>query len=125
LTPSATDLVIIGAGPAGLAAGVEATRRGLRTLLLDENPAPGGRIWQALDRGASDTDEAAGLTLIRAFASSGAEARYGAGVWAIEPDGLCSGARTASRIRYAHAGFYWRPERPNGRCQFPAGLGPA
>jgi NADPH-dependent 2,4-dienoyl-CoA reductase/sulfur reductase-like enzyme len=89
LTASETDLVIIGAGPAGLAAGVEAARRGLRTLLLDENSAPGGRIWQALEhRGASDADEAAGLDLIRGFASSGAQVRYGAGVWGIEPDGV-------------------------------------
>ncbi len=88
LTRSEIDLVIIGAGPAGLAAGVEAARRGLRTLLLDENPAPGGRIWQALEhRGAGDPDEAAGLDLIRDFASSGAQVRYDSGVWAIEPDG--------------------------------------
>ena len=89
MTASETDLLIIGAGPAGLAAGVEAARRGMRTLLLDENAAPGGRIWQALEhRGAGDADEAAGLELIRAFASSGAQARYGAGVWGIEPDGM-------------------------------------
>jgi NADPH-dependent 2,4-dienoyl-CoA reductase/sulfur reductase-like enzyme len=85
LTHSEADLVIVGAGPAGLAAGVEAARHGLRTLLLDENAAPGGRIWQALERrGARDDDEAAGLALIREFAECGAEARYGAGVWGME-----------------------------------------
>ena len=84
----AADVVIVGAGPAGIAAGIETARRGLRTLLLDENPAAGGRIWQALEaRGASDPDEDEGLALIRAFSASGAQARFGASVWAIEPDG--------------------------------------
>jgi len=90
LTPSATEagVVIVGAGPAGLAAAVETAKRGLRTVLLDENPAPGGRIWQAIEaRGASDADEEAGIALIREFRASGAEAWYGSSVWGIEPDG--------------------------------------
>ena len=43
------DLIIVGAGPAGVAAAIEARARGLSVLLLDENAAPGGRIWQALE----------------------------------------------------------------------------
>jgi NADPH-dependent 2,4-dienoyl-CoA reductase/sulfur reductase-like enzyme len=93
LTRSATepdaDIVIVGAGPAGLAAGVEAARRGLRTVLLDENQAAGGRIWQALEaRGGSNPDDEAGVTLIRQFAASSVDTRYGASVWGIEPDGV-------------------------------------
>ena len=37
------DLVIIGAGPAGMAASVYGSRAGLKTLLLD-NGAPGGKL---------------------------------------------------------------------------------
>ncbi|MGB1177486.1 MAG: FAD-dependent oxidoreductase, partial [Candidatus Puniceispirillaceae bacterium] len=36
------DLVIIGAGPAGMAAAIEASNGGLTTLVLDDQPAPGG-----------------------------------------------------------------------------------
>ncbi len=82
------DLIIIGAGPAGVSAAIEARTHGLSVLLLDENAAPGGRIWQALEsRGAGDADEAAALDTLRAFRGCGADASWRAAVWAIEPDG--------------------------------------
>jgi D-hydroxyproline dehydrogenase subunit alpha len=40
------DVVIVGAGPAGLAAADEAARAGARTALIDDNPRPGGQIWR-------------------------------------------------------------------------------
>ena len=82
------DLIIVGAGPAGISAAIEARTHGLSVLLLDENAAPGGRIWQALEfRGAGDADEAAALETLRTFRTCGADARWRAAVWAIEPDG--------------------------------------
>lgn len=47
-TPStaACDLLIVGAGPAGLAAALAAAPSGARIVLLDDNPAPGGQIWR-------------------------------------------------------------------------------
>jgi sarcosine oxidase, subunit alpha len=36
------DVVVIGAGPSGLAAALAAAERGATVLLVDENPAPGG-----------------------------------------------------------------------------------
>jgi NADPH-dependent 2,4-dienoyl-CoA reductase/sulfur reductase-like enzyme len=82
------DLLIVGAGPAGLGAAVEAVEHGLSVMLLDENPAPGGRIWQALEtRGAKDAEDAAALALIQRFRAGTTQTHYGATVWAIEPDG--------------------------------------
>jgi NADPH-dependent 2,4-dienoyl-CoA reductase/sulfur reductase-like enzyme len=40
------DLLIVGAGPAGLAAALAAAPSGARIALLDDNPAPGGQIWR-------------------------------------------------------------------------------
>ncbi|MGN7932995.1 NADPH-dependent 2,4-dienoyl-CoA reductase, sulfur reductase [Pseudomonas sp. NFACC09-4] len=41
-----TDLLIIGAGPAGMAAALAAAGSGARIVLLDDNPSPGGQIWR-------------------------------------------------------------------------------
>ena len=38
------DLVIVGAGPAGLAAAAEAARQTATVVVLDESPRPGGRL---------------------------------------------------------------------------------
>jgi NADPH-dependent 2,4-dienoyl-CoA reductase/sulfur reductase-like enzyme len=40
------DVVIVGAGPAGLAAARRASECGVRVALVDDNPAPGGQIWR-------------------------------------------------------------------------------
>jgi NADPH-dependent 2,4-dienoyl-CoA reductase/sulfur reductase-like enzyme len=40
------DLLIIGAGPAGMAAALAAAPSGARIVLLDDNPSPGGQIWR-------------------------------------------------------------------------------
>ncbi|OSQ36731.1 sarcosine oxidase subunit alpha [Thalassospira mesophila] len=39
-----TDVLVIGAGPAGLAAALSASRAGLRVTLVDENPEAGGTL---------------------------------------------------------------------------------
>lgn len=40
------NLLIIGAGPAGMAAALAAAPTGLRIAILDDNPQPGGQIWR-------------------------------------------------------------------------------
>lgn len=40
------QVVVVGAGPAGLAAAVRASEAGCTTLLLDREPRPGGQIWR-------------------------------------------------------------------------------
>ena len=45
---SSVDLAIVGAGPAGLSAALAAASCGLRPVVIDENPAPGGQIYRQL-----------------------------------------------------------------------------
>jgi NADPH-dependent 2,4-dienoyl-CoA reductase/sulfur reductase-like enzyme len=40
------EVVVVGGGPAGIAAAVHAAESGARTLLLDEHRRPGGQIWR-------------------------------------------------------------------------------
>lgn len=40
------DIVVVGAGPAGIAAATEAADRGASVLLLDQAPHRGGQIWR-------------------------------------------------------------------------------
>lgn len=40
------DILVVGAGPAGIAAAVSAAGAGKRVALVDDNPAPGGQIWR-------------------------------------------------------------------------------
>ena len=42
----ARDLLVVGAGPAGMAAAWRAAQNGLRVLVVDDNPAAGGQIWR-------------------------------------------------------------------------------
>ena len=44
------DLAVVGAGPAGLAAAVEASACGLSVVVLDEQPTIGGQIYRHIER---------------------------------------------------------------------------
>ncbi|RYY67054.1 MAG: FAD-binding protein, partial [Comamonadaceae bacterium] len=109
-SPDVIDLVIVGAGPAGLAAACEARAAGLGVVLLDEQPATGGQIYRAVDaaspkrRAVLGEDYAAGAELTRAFAASGAAHVAGAAVWNVGRDltvnYLHGGANRAVQARH-------------------------
>ena len=44
-----TDVIVIGAGPAGMSAAVELSESGLGVVVLDMQPSPGGQIFRALE----------------------------------------------------------------------------
>jgi len=46
--PAACDVVVVGAGPGGLAAAVECARDGAATVILDEQAGPGGQIYRGI-----------------------------------------------------------------------------
>lgn len=47
---AAYDALIVGAGPAGLAAAYRAANAGLRVAVVDDNPNAGGQIWRGGDK---------------------------------------------------------------------------
>ncbi len=90
---AACDLVILGAGPAGMSAAIAASRCGLSTIVLDDQPEPGGQIYRAVERRARSgdaanlgQDDAAGAALVEAFRRCGADYRPATQVWQIERD---------------------------------------
>ncbi len=88
---TAVDLIVVGAGPAGLAAATTAADAGLKTVLLDEQPAAGGQIYRAVTgagaaRGAVlGRDYLAGAGLVQAMQAADVQHLTGAVVWQIEP----------------------------------------
>ncbi|MEW6263995.1 MAG: FAD-dependent oxidoreductase [Thermodesulfobacteriota bacterium] len=44
------EMIAIGAGPAGLAAAIEAARRGVEVIVFDENDRPGGQLFKQIHK---------------------------------------------------------------------------
>ena len=90
------DLAIVGAGPAGMAAAVEAAEHGLSVTVLDDQPEPGGQIWRGIERAGPDLsailgDEyEAGRALVEDFRSARIDYRPNSAVWRLD-----AGARIA------------------------------
>lgn len=86
------DLIVIGAGPAGMSAALTAAGQGLKTLLLDEQLRPGGQIYRnitAVKPTVADLlgpDYRHGATLVQRLARSGVELGFGTLVWDIARD---------------------------------------
>jgi NADPH-dependent 2,4-dienoyl-CoA reductase/sulfur reductase-like enzyme len=86
------DLIIIGAGPAGMAAALTATRLGLKTALLDEQPRAGGQIYRNVRNAAPEVarilgpDYLHGETLAARLNDGNVDLHFGATVWDIAPD---------------------------------------
>ncbi len=99
-----TDLAVIGAGPAGLAAALAAARRGIRVALVDAAPRPGGQYFR---------QPAPGL------GTEGAVPRHGRRTWTRLRDAL---AESAVDVRPEH--HVWCVERESGGLTVHALLGP-
>ncbi len=90
------DLIIIGAGPAGMAAAIEAAKSGLSTIVLGDQRSPGGQVYRAIERAYPEklevlgTDYRYGQHLARQFREADAEYLPGATVWQVEPDLIVS-----------------------------------
>ncbi|WMC12350.1 NAD(P)/FAD-dependent oxidoreductase [Oceanimonas pelagia] len=85
------DLLVVGAGPAGLALATDAARLDLSVLVVDEQPAPGGQIYRRWEQQGDDAlallgpDYHRGGELVHAFRRQGLHYWPGTRVWAIEP----------------------------------------
>ncbi|HXC94453.1 MAG TPA: FAD-dependent oxidoreductase [Edaphobacter sp.] len=70
------DVIVVGAGPAGIAAATAAARHGRSVLLVDDNPGAGGQIWRGgienFDKAGEKRDDPAKTKALKGLVSSGA-----------------------------------------------------
>lgn len=85
------DLIVVGAGPAGLAAATVGANAGLKTLLLDENTGPGGQVYRGIaasrfarHHSLLGEDYWRGEPLVDALKASCARVVHGATVWSLD-----------------------------------------
>ncbi|MDP3886227.1 FAD-dependent oxidoreductase [Hydrogenophaga sp.] len=89
---STHDLLVIGAGPAGMSAALTAASHGLKTLVLDEQFRPGGQIYRNITdvppsvAALLGPDYLHGQTITDRLTRSGVEVRFGAMVWDVARD---------------------------------------
>lgn len=84
--PIAVDVLVVGAGPAGLSAAVAAARSGASVVLLDERPQSGGQYFKPLAPShqslqPSDAQFAEGIELTQTALAAGVQIIQEATVW--------------------------------------------
>jgi len=95
------DVIVVGAGPAGIAAATAAARHGRSVLLLDDNSAAGGQIWRGgiepSGKRVTNGDGEKKHTALRNLAASGVTLLFGYRVFDAPVPGtlqtLCETAR--------------------------------
>ena len=63
--PIVCDVLVVGAGPAGLAAAWRAANAGLRVAVVDDNPSSGGQIWRGEENKPTSSEAQIWLERIR------------------------------------------------------------
>ena len=102
------DVVIVGAGPAGLSAARVCAHAGLSTALFDEQPSPGGQIYRSISASPHRPDTVLGadywrgIALVDALRASGAQYVPNAAVWSLTRDREL-GIATAGGVRLVRA----------------------
>ena len=90
------DFIIIGAGPAGMAAAVEAGKSGISAIVIGDQRSPGGQVYRAIERVSPEklevlgTDYRFGQDLARKFREANADYLPAAAVWQVEPELIVS-----------------------------------
>lgn len=101
------DVIVVGAGPAGLGAAIESAKAGAATLLLDENDRPGGQLFKQIHKFFGSQAHHAGTRgfvigrqLLKEAADANVEIRLGTRVWGTFDDGTISACTEGQSFRF-------------------------
>lgn len=81
-----TELAIIGAGPAGMAAAIEAACLGIEPILIDSSPIPGGQYYRQTPPGFKHFSISEGTELIDNLTQPEIQAFHDTTIWGIFPE---------------------------------------
>ena len=110
LAMTEVDIIIVGAGPAGMSAARYSAEGGARVLLIDEQATPGGQIYRAVQNASKDrldllgADYAEGVGLVERLANTDVTIERSATVWRVDEEGTVtySVAGQAKQARGRH-----------------------
>ncbi|MTD17164.1 FAD-dependent oxidoreductase [Nakamurella sp. YIM 132087] len=103
------DVLVIGGGPAGMAAGTTTAAAGLRTLLVEQRTTLGGQVYRQRPAGVptggpGQAHRAAGARRDAAYAAAGGLRRTGCTVWDLAADhAMLTGPHGAVRVTFRAA----------------------
>lgn len=99
------ELAVVGAGPAGLSAAIEATKYGVRTIVFDEHGRPGGQLFKQIHKFFGSKEHWAGVRgydigyhLLDECKKAGVDTRLNTVVWGIEANKIGMANDKTSRI---------------------------
>ena len=100
-----TEVLVLGAGPAGIAAATAAAEHGRKVIILDDNRKPGGQIWRESSTTQTPPRDSKKQRALDRLHRSGAKLLAGRTVFSASTSGLVealqeTAARTATGIPY-------------------------
>lgn len=105
-----TEFAVVGAGPAGLSAALEAGRAGVQTVLIDENQAPGGQLFKQIHKFFGSKEHWAatrgidiGIKLLTQVEKAGIKVMLDTVVWGIFDGGKILAIKEGDRNRRVRA----------------------
>lgn len=101
------EVIVVGAGPAGLGAAIEVAKAGGKPLLLDENGRPGGQLFKQIHKFFGSKEHYAGTRgfvigrqLLDTAHELGVDFQLDTKVWGIFPDGSITATDGETSVRY-------------------------
>jgi NADPH-dependent 2,4-dienoyl-CoA reductase/sulfur reductase-like enzyme len=97
------DVLIVGGGPAGIAAAFAASQSGARVGIVDDNPGAGGQIWRGLPQPAKPPAHAISAQAFewnQRFSNSKVSAIFGAKIFAQPAPGILTAETWQGSVRF-------------------------